>query len=144
MSKYRIFGAILVILASLPPVIDNLEKVFGTFELANNYGFPSSSSFLYSLGAATTPILLSFSFRFKPHYIVYCIPVFLYSADFFWIFSESNDSQDYSYLYAFLFTLTFTFVSFFLNKKIKEETSRVKILEKLNDIQINKKRIFKK
>lgn len=131
----KLIGSSLVILAAMFPLADNIinyffDESFG-IEIAKKIGYSSFFNFLYLTGAAITPILLSIASRLRAYFVTYIVVVFTYSADFFWIFSDHYSSYDFSYLYAVLFTLGFVITAYFLDKNIKNELSRNRLIETL-------------
>ncbi|MFK7048759.1 hypothetical protein FLACOL_01103 [Flavobacterium columnare] len=133
--KKRIIASVLVLLSAMFPFVDNLINYFGcdnfAIDFAQKFGHQNFYNFLYCIGAATTPILLTIASRLKAYFSSYIVLIFAYSTDFFWLFSSHKSSFDFSYMYGGLFTIGFVIASIFFSKNLQKEISRNKLIELL-------------
>lgn len=132
--KDRFFGTFLVVISALITYTDKLG-----FELDYNFEYNSTTNFIYALTTTLSPIILAIGANFRPLRISFIFPIFIYSANLFWVLSDNKSDMGYSYHYAFAVVICFILLILFVDKFIKKEKyykNKVSLLEALLDLKI--------
>lgn len=132
----RIIASILVILSGL---ITITEK-FYTFHFDNNFGFYDSQTLVWTFSQMFAPILLMLAFTLNPYKVSFTVPVYLYSVQIYFIFSDHISDRHFINHYAIGSVLLFLLCIFLFNRFIKEENNkseRISALENLLDLHIS-------
>ncbi|KIX19689.1 hypothetical protein SY27_17930 [Flavobacterium sp. 316] len=132
--KNRIIGTFLVVLSALITYTDKLG-----FELDYNFGYSSTENFIFALTTTLSPIILAIGANFRPLRISFVFPIFIFSANLFWMVSDNDSDMGYSYHYAFAVVICFILLILFVDKFIKKEKyykNKVSLLEALLDLKI--------
>lgn len=132
--KERSFGTILVILSALITYTDKLG-----IELDYNFEYNSTTNFIYAFTTTLSPIILAIGANFRPLRSSYIFPIFVYSANLFWILSSEKSDMGYSWYYAAAVCISFVVFILFVDRFIKKENyykNKVNVLEALLDLKI--------
>jgi hypothetical protein len=132
--KGRILGTVLVVLSGLITYADKLH-----FSFDNNFGYDTTTAFIFSFTTTISPIILSIGSNFRPLRLSYIFPIFIYSANAFWVLSQDKTDMGYSYYYAGVVVISFVLLIIFIDKFIRKEKyykSKVSLLEALLDLKI--------
>ncbi|WP_445711195.1 hypothetical protein [Flavobacterium sp.] len=132
--RNRIIGTFLVILSGLITYSDKLG-----FEFDYNFGYSSTDNFIFAITTTLSPIILAIGANFRPLRISFIFPIFIFSANLFWMVSDDDSDMGYSYHYAFAVVICFVLLILFVDKFIKKEKyykNKVSLLEALLDLKI--------
>lgn len=132
--RNRIIGTFLVILSGLITYSDKLG-----FEFDYNFGYSSTDNFIFAITTTLSPIILAIGANFKPLRISFVFPIFIFSANLFWMVSDDDSDMGYSYHYAFAVVICFVLLILFVDKFIKKEKyykNKISLLEALLDLKI--------
>ena len=69
------------------------DKVI-TFELAENYGFSDTQTFIWVFTQSISPLLIILGFMFRPYKIAITIPLYMYFIQLYWVFSPGVRFDD--------------------------------------------------
>lgn len=131
--KNRVIGTFLVVLSALITYTDKLG-----FELDYNFGYNSTTNFLWAFTNSLSPIILAIGANFRPLRVSYVFPVFVFSSYLFWILSDDKTDMGYSYHYAFATVVSFILLTIYADKYIKKEKyyeNKISLLEALLDLK---------
>lgn len=132
--KNRIIGTLLVVLSALITYSDKLG-----ITLNYNFGYQSTSDFIWALSTTLSPIILSIGANFRPLRISFIFPIFVYSTYLFWVLGPDKNDLGYSYHYATAVVIAFILLILFVDRFIKKEKyykNKVSLLEALLDLKI--------
>lgn len=144
-AAIRVFGSMLVALSGLILFTDKVTS----FELADNYGFKSTKTFIWVLCQSLSPFILLFSLIFKPYKTSFLIPIYIYTIQVYWVFKPSIQFDDYLLqvyaigtccLFIFL-TYAINKMKYFRNKQIQE--NKVLIEEAKKTLELLKNEMLK-
>lgn len=131
----RIIASLLVIIAGMITISD---KLF-TFQFENNFGFYDSQTLAWTISQNIAPILLMLAFSLNPYRVSFTVPVYLYSVQFCFIFSDHVSDRSFFNEYAIGSVILFLFCVFCFNRFLKtekEKEERITALENLLDLHI--------
>lgn len=136
----EVVRAIASILVALSGLILLSDKVF-TFTLENNFGFKSTTAFIWILSQSISPLLLALAANFKPYKLAYTIPVYLYAIQLYWVFDPSIKSDEaLLHIYALGCVVIFVLLVWLIRTKIykahQERSRRISLLERILDLYI--------
>ena len=137
-TAIRAFASLLIILSGIAPISD---KVI-TFELANNFGFSDTSTFVWTTSQTLAPILMALGAFLKPYRISYLVPIYLFTVQFIWIFGTSYEFDDaLLHFYAIGIVICFLILVITINSlfsiAFKRQDSKMSFLEKALDLSID-------
>lgn len=139
---YRILNSILVFLASIILVADDLIITRFNINFENNFGFTSTANLVYSNSQSICVMLLILSFliKQKPFKIFYLSVVYVEILQFYWVFfSKEHSSYGYFNIYALGLTILFALFTIFLNRVVKNEidkNAKIDFLQTMLDLQL--------
>ena len=141
----RLIASFLVLVSGMILLSDIFVDYYG-IEIANRYGFTTTSNFVYWISMMISQLLLIIATQFKPYRISYLAPIYLISLSIYWImFSGEFDNKSYFNIYVFGFSLLLlailSLISMLVNKeKIEAENknAKLKLLENIFDLTVLK------
>lgn len=141
----RLIASFLVLVSGMILLSDIFVDYYG-IEIANRYGFTTTSNFVYWISMMISQLLLIIAAQFKPYRISYLAPIYLISLSIYWImFSGEFDNKSYFNIYVFGFSLLLlailSLISMLVNKeKIEAENknAKLKLLENIFDLTVLK------
>jgi hypothetical protein len=139
MKRSRVLPSLIITMSSAGLFID---KIIPNAHFKNNFGYDSTASFLWVLFSSLIPIVICICSAFKPFRISYVVPIYIYTIQLFFLFSDSNpksNDRDYIYFYCFGTVFLYIVLIFLYNKFLKKEEElrlRVTLLEAILDLSI--------
>lgn len=102
----RILASIFIALSGL---LLYLDKVFLLLNIegANTFGFSNYSNFIWSLMQSIGPLIMIFTFRFRPYVTSFVIPIYCYTIQIVWVFQPTMFFDLYLHLYSIGTSLCF-------------------------------------
>ena len=131
----RSIASIIIALSGLILLLDKVIDI----NLSNNFGFPSTKTFIWVLCQSLSPMLWGIASNFRPYKIAHCIPIYLYTIQLYWVFDASLKLDDLLlHVYAFGAVIAFVVMMRTINLKIyhanQEGDKQIKMLESLLDL----------